>query len=690
MATRPLQWQYSRSDVAAGRVGPGPSIENHMNCLEVVWQRAQRFALVLIGAVAFSACNSGSETTTAPTQVKCQVALSAGSASIGATGGNATVNVTASPECPWDVSTGADWLADLSPRSGQGTATVEIHVAANPQPIARAADILVNDRRLNVSQAAGTACSFRLQPSALAIGGGGGSRDVTVSAGSDCAWTITSDASWLVTSASSGRGDGRIELRIAELPGNDVRVGTLALADQRLIVTQSPTAAECSYDVTVVAASPLAATGATATAAVTTSADCAWTASSAADWIAVASGGSGTGRGAVVFGVAPNAGAARSGSVVVAGRAFTLTQAAATATPCGFVIAPASASVAAAGGTGTVAVTAAASCGWTAASHDPWITVSSGATGSGSGAVSYSVAASAGAARTGTVSIAGQTFTVSQAAAATPCVYAVAPSSVPMTASGGAGSVAVTTGAACAWTATSNDGWLAVTAGASGSGNGPVTFTASANAGSARTGTLSVAGQTVTVTQAAAAVPCAYSLSETSVVMTAAGGPGSVSVSTTTGCGWTAASSVGWISVIGGASSSGSGPVNFSVAANTGGARTGTLTIAGQTFTVSQAAPVTCNYDISPRNTSIGVLGGTGSFTVTTTTGCAWTARSDDAWLVITAGASGSGAGSVQFLVAPNLGGARNGTIAAAGRTFTVRQDRFRNVQAVGVAPPPR
>ena len=51
---------------------------------------------------------------------------------------------------------------------------------------------------------------------------------------------------------------------------------------------------------------------------------------------------------------------------------------------------------------------------WTASSNNPWITVTSGSSGSGAGTVGYSVASNSGSARTGTITIAGQTFTVSQ------------------------------------------------------------------------------------------------------------------------------------------------------------------------------------------------------------------------------------------------------------------------------------
>jgi hypothetical protein len=84
---------------------------------------------------------------------------------------------------------------------------------------------------------------------------------------------------------------------------------------------------------------------------------------------------------------------------------------------CTYSISPTSASPAAAGSTGTVSVTAGTGCAWTAASNASWITITSGASGSGNGSVGYSVAANSGAARSGTMTIAGATFTVNQAGA---------------------------------------------------------------------------------------------------------------------------------------------------------------------------------------------------------------------------------------------------------------------------------
>jgi Galactose oxidase-like, Early set domain/Viral BACON domain len=88
-----------------------------------------------------------------------------------------------------------------------------------------------------------------------------------------------------------------------------------------------------------------------------------------------------------------------------------------TAGACSYSISPTGQSFPSGGGTGSVAVTAGAGCSWAATSNATWITISSGGSGSGNGTVGYSVAANtATSSRTGTTTIAGQTFTVTQAA----------------------------------------------------------------------------------------------------------------------------------------------------------------------------------------------------------------------------------------------------------------------------------
>lgn len=107
---------------------------------------------------------------------------------------------------------------------------------------------------------------------------------------------------------------------------------------------------------------------------------------------------------------------------------------------------------------------------------------------------------------------------------------------------------------------------------------------------------------------------CNYTLSATMASFAEAGGAGSVNVTTTAGCPWTATSNANWITINSGSPGSGNGTLNFTVAANTGLARTGTITVAGQIFTVNQAVACATVTGISP------VRGGVGSSVVITGT----------------------------------------------------------------------
>ena len=155
----------------------------------------------------------------------------------------------------------------------------------------------------------------------------------------------------------------------------------------------------------------------------------------------------------------------------------------------------------------------------------------------------------------------------------------------------------------------------------------------------------------------------------------AAGGTGSATVTAAAGCGWTAVSNDTWITVTGGANSTGPGSASFSVAPNTVTTpRTGTLTIAGATFTVNQAAAA-CSYAITSTGETVPAAGGTASTSVTTSANCAWTTSESVNWITISSGASGTGPGPVTLTVAANTGTSpRSAVVTIAGKSFTVTQ----------------
>ena len=85
---------------------------------------------------------------------------------------------------------------------------------------------------------------------------------------------------------------------------------------------------------------------------------------------------------------------------------------------------------------------------------------------------------------------------------------------------------------------------------------------------------------------------------------------------------------------------------------------------------------ISCTYSISPTSQSFGDIGGSGDVSVTSPGDCSWTATSNDDWITVTSGDSGSGSGTVGYSVAANPDAdSRTGTMTIAGETFTVTQD---------------
>ena len=336
------------------------------------------------------------------------------------------------------------------------------------------------------------------------------------------------------------------------------------------------------------------------------------------------------------------------------------------------MISPTSQAFPSSGGNGSVSLTFPAGCSWTAVSNDSWIMITSGASGVGDGTVLYSVGVnSTGSPRSGTITIAGLTFTVNQSNVN--CTYLLSPTNASYPTGGGSGSVNVTAQPGCIWKAISNDTWITVTSGANGSGNGMFNYSVDPNGGTGRVGTITVEDQTFTVNQSGG---CSFSISPGSALFSQPGGEGIVSVSTSAGCNWTAVSNAPWITISSG--DSGSGTVSYIVRDNmTGSPRQGTMTIGGLTFTVVQrtSAGGACNFSLTPTSQSFTASGGTGNITITVQANCAWRATSNVAWITFTSVDVGIGNGSVTFSVATNPGpSGRAGTINIGGQSFKVKQ----------------
>jgi len=258
-----------------------------------------------------------------------------------------------------------------------------------------------------------------------------------------------------------------------------------------------------------------------------------------------------------------------------------------------------------------------------------------------------------------------------------PCTFTLSGIIVELPAKGGSLSVKVITqGNGCAWTAVSNDSFIALTSGSSGSGNGMVRYTVPPNTNTvALVGTMTIAGQTFTVIQAIGG--CTYSISPKKAKAKAAGGSSTVKVTPNfTDCEWTAVSNNPFITITNGMTGTGKGSVSYTIASNTDTvARIGTMTIASQTFTAMQAAAA-CEFSFSETNASFSAVGGSSNLTVTANgTNCAWKAAVRGSFIKITSGTSGAGDGTVDYVVDANTKtAARKGTITVGKERLTITQ----------------
>jgi all-beta uncharacterized protein/BACON domain-containing protein len=386
------------------------------------------------------------------------------------------------------------------------------------------------------------------------------------------------------------------------------------------------------------------------------------------------------------------------------GNSANVTVAGPSTTRCGVSIAGSSSPAPAAGGTGTVIVSIARECAWSARSESSWIALSS-TEGQGPASLGYSILPNPnGTLRRGTVAVEDQRVEISQEPA--PCGYDVSPSSVDLGANGDTSELNLVTPGGCGWTTRPSDTWLTLEP-SSGAGATTVRLVVAPNPGSARTGNVSISGATVAVRQAGvsttppAPVPpmpptpptpapptpapptpppsppsCAYSLVPVSRTVSASAEDVTVEVRAVSGCAWAASSGAGWITVRSGDRGTGNGSVKLAVSNNTSpSARTGTVVIAGATFTIEQAGAQACGYTIRPTYYNAGRGPDDAKIDVRSTGECRWSATSNASWVSVSEGATGTGNGSVRLLVQANSGGPRRTTLTIAGEPFTLSQE---------------
>ena len=296
-------------------------------------------------------------------------------------------------------------------------------------------------------------------------------------------------------------------------------------------------------------------------------------------------------------------------------------------------------------------------------SDQPWLSITSIT----NGVVSFSFTSTLSN-RTAHISLLGQSISVTQSLS-----YSLATNAVTEGPAAGGDNVSLTvTPERGIWTATANASWLHINAASqSGTGSTNIGFSFDTNPGAARVGTLTIAGQNLTVTQQ----PSPAYLSPTTLTEGYAASSDSVSlILNQQSTQWTATANDSWLHL--GASyqnGTGSATIVFSFDANPGYTRVGTLSIAGQTLTVTQQGP---SYYLGTSVLLEGPAAGTDSVALAISPETdTWTASAIASWLHLSpANQSGRGSSVLVFGFDSNPDSTRVGTLTIAGKTLAVTQ----------------
>jgi len=290
-------------------------------------QRTVSVAIAIAMLAWLNACDKQDDVNS-PT---CSYAVTPLTAQFESQGGNGSLTIQAPGVCAWTaaVTNSVPWIAITSEPAGTGNGVVTFTVAANADAAGRTGTITIGTRSVGVAQAGHIepTCTFAVDPISGSFGSSGGTGIVGVTAPDGCRWTSTSQAGWiLITSGSSGSGTGPVQYAVAGNTSANARTGTFTVAGKVVTLLQAGLGSMCTYLIAPTSAT-YEATGGSGTITVTAPATCGWAAVSQSPWITVDAGSPATGNGSVQYTVAANAGPARTGVVMVAGQAVTISQA---------------------------------------------------------------------------------------------------------------------------------------------------------------------------------------------------------------------------------------------------------------------------------------------------------------------------------------------------------------------------
>ena len=448
-------------------------------------------------------------------------------------------------------------------------------------------------------------CLYSLNTNAAWVAASGGARSVSLFAGASCPWTVVNTNTWVaIISATNGTGASSVNYSIVANTGSVSRAAIMLIAGQSFTVTEQGVA--CTYSLNTNTAS-FGAEGGSSSVSLATVSDCAWSVLNTNSWVAIISATHGVGGTTVNFSVTNNLNpASRSGTLVVAGQNFSVTQ---TGVICTYTLLPSNRVHSYPAVTNSLSLTANDPCPWSVTNTNTWLTILSGSNGVGNGTVVYSTTANATSSdRNGSLVIGGEVFVLTQHGLG--CSYSMSPNKRSHGFGAASNFFTVNASAGCSWLVLNTNSWLTITNGSSGAigsgiGNATVGYTVSANPfQTERVGVLSVEGATLIITQSA--TTCTYTLSPTNRAHSAAASNATVSVSAGAACTWTAATTNDWITITSNPSGTGNGSFGYSIPANLNAAsRTGAVMIASKIFMLTQPG-FTGGFSFQPVGVGVG------------------------------------------------------------------------------------
>ncbi|HMJ90791.1 MAG TPA: BACON domain-containing carbohydrate-binding protein, partial [Candidatus Acidoferrum sp.] len=579
-----------------------------------------------------------------------------------------TIDLLTQDGCEWDVTTTNTWITILSLTNNTGSGTFTYGVTNNDTGLMRTGTVMAAGQPVTVVQF-GAPCIFNVTPSSATHGAGIGSGQVTVAVPQGCEWEIVNTHDWISFPSTTYSTGATVTYTLAANSSTVGRTGLVLVADQNIEVIQA--GIQCFFTLSV---SNLTHTSAAITNSigVTTANDCTWdVATTNDDWITIQSSAANTGNGPVTYALSENSSLTqRIGFISIASETLVITQ---QALVCMWDITETSRQHSPAAQSASVNVTAQSMCPWFVEEIIPWITITAGASGSGNGIVSYDVDANPGTnSRTAMMTIAGKNFTVTQLGFV--CNYLLFSTAATHDYSADTNTIGLLADDGCEWEVTTTDSWITIHAPANKIGSGAFTYTVSGNTGMMRTGTVLAANQPVTIVQSAG--PCAFVLSDSNRTHTAAPITNSISVTTRPDCTWNVATTnIDWITIPPSPAHTGNGPVTYALSENSSlTERIGFISIASETLVITQQALV-CAWQIDVNSRDHAAAGQSASVNVTAQSICSWSVENIPPWITITAGASGTGNGTVSYDVEANVSTVgRMGVMVIAGQPFTVTQ----------------